>query len=285
MRCSNLGIKAWLISSDHIPITTPPQRLSASMNSIIPELLNCHRGGIHSYRISHQTGTKVAGFAVFTSSASTGHAHWATHNPSQRQRQNTCNSSPPIPLTTEELLTKQKVHSACLERSSQVGCRLIHEVDTLYIGASWQGTRCPTQGPCVKTTKEPVELVGEWGTASTALYWVQSEQPLQCPHWAGKPWQRRLQDKGRKDELFIGSKQNQLCQTTKGSIAPTEQISTSNDQGESGFSFPQTSPSMLRRDFGETMVFASRKPQHISLTREGKSPQNLSLAEFSPGDP
>lgn len=169
------------------------------MNSIIPELLNCHRGSIHSYRISHQIGTKVEGFAVFTSSAYTGHAHWATHNPNQRQRQNTCNSSPPTPLATEELLTKQNVHSACLERSSQVGCRLICEVDTLYIGASWQGTRCPTQGPCVKTTKEPVELVGEWGMASTALYWVQSEQPLQRPHRAGKPWQRRLQDKGKKD--------------------------------------------------------------------------------------
>lgn len=148
-------------------------------NSIIPELLKCHRGGINSYRISHQTGTKVARFAVVYSSANTGHAHWATHDPNQMQRQNTRNLSPPIPLTTEELLTKQKVHSACLERSSQVGCRLIHEVDTLKIGASWQGTRYPTQGPCVKRIKEPVELVGEGGIASTALYWVQSEQPLQ----------------------------------------------------------------------------------------------------------
>lgn len=33
---------------------------------------------------------------------------------------------PPIPLTTDELLTKQTLHSACWERSSQVGCRLTH---------------------------------------------------------------------------------------------------------------------------------------------------------------
>lgn len=260
MRCSNLGIKAWLISSDHIPITTPPQRLSTSMYSIIPELLNCHRGGINSYRISHQTGTKVARFALVYSSANTGHAHWATHD--SNQRQNIRNSSPPIPLTTKELLTKQKVHSACLERSSQGGCRLIHEVDTLWIRASWQGTRCPTQGPCVKRIKEPAELVGEGGIASTALYWVQSEQPLQCPHRAGKPWQR-LQDKGRKD-LFIGSKQKQLCPNHQGKNSSNgankyRLITRVNPVSP----FPQTNPTKLWRDF-MAMVFASQRP-HSTL--------------------
>lgn len=45
-----------------------------------------------------------------------------------------------VPPLGDWWITKKTLHSICWERSGQVGCRLTHEVDTLYSGTSWHRT-------------------------------------------------------------------------------------------------------------------------------------------------
>lgn len=61
------------------------------------------------------------------------------------------------PLITDELLTKQTLHSACWERDGQIGWRRTHKVDTARRDLL-TGSQVPNTGFCVERTKEPAEL-------------------------------------------------------------------------------------------------------------------------------